>query len=71
MTKKDLGNPQAGKILFQKKTVDEHAEIEGLVENVQRIEQPFSKSIDLDFKVDGPGPYTHMDVKHPLPLHTE
>lgn len=43
-----------------------HAEIEGLVDNVQRIEQPICKSVDLDFKVDGPNPYTHIDVKHPV-----
>lgn len=37
-----------------------------LVDNAQRIEQPICKSVDLDFKVDGPAPYTHMDAKHPV-----
>ena len=53
--------------VFHKTTVDEartaiHAEIEGLVDNAQPIEQPICKSVDLDFKVNGPAPYTHMDV---------
>jgi len=57
--------------VFHKTTVDEartaiHAEIEGLVDNAQPIEQPICKSVDLDFKVNGPAPYTHMDVKHPV-----
>jgi hypothetical protein len=43
-----------------------HAEIEGIVDNAQRIEQPICKSVDLDFKVDGPAPFTHMDAKHPV-----
>lgn len=64
-------DPKAKKEVFHKRTVDEartaiHAEIEGLVDNPQRIEQPICKSVDLDFKVDGPAPYTHMDVKHPV-----
>ena len=64
-------DPKVKKEVFHKTTVDEartaiHAEIEGLVDNVQRIEQPICKSVDLDFKVNGPGPYTHMDVKHPV-----
>jgi len=64
-------DPKATIEVFHKTTVDEartaiHAEIEGLVDNVQRIEQPICKSVDLDFKVAGPAPYTHMDVKHPV-----
>ena len=34
--------------------------------NPQRIEQPICNDLDLDFQIDGPGPYTHMDVKHPV-----
>jgi hypothetical protein len=40
--------------------------MEGGVDNPQRIEKPICKSVDLDFKVDGPAPYTHMDIKHPV-----
>ena len=40
--------------------------MEGIVDNPQRIEQPICKSVDLDFKVNGPAPYTHRDVKHPV-----
>jgi hypothetical protein len=63
--------PKAKKEVFHKTTVDEartaiHAEIEGIVDNAQRIEQPICKSVDLDFKVDGPAPFTHMDAKHPV-----
>ena len=64
-------DPKANQEVFHKTTVDEtrtaiHAEMEGIVENPRRIEQPISKSLDLDFKVDGPAPYTHMDAKHPV-----
>lgn len=38
--------------------------MEEIVDNPQRIEKPICKSVDLDFKVDGPDLYTHMDVKH-------
>ena len=40
--------------------------MEGIVDNPQRIEKPICKSVDLDFKVAGPAPYTHMDAKHPV-----
>ena len=64
-------DPKAKKEVFHKTTVDEartaiYAEIEGIVDNPQRIEQPICKSIDLDFEIDGPAPFTHMDTKHPV-----
>ena len=64
-------DPRADKEVFHKTTVDEaraaiQSEMEEIVDNPQRIEKPFCKSVDLDFKVDGPAPYTHMDVKHPV-----
>ena len=64
-------DPNAKQTVFPKKTCDEsrsalHAEMEGYVENPQRLDQPFSKSVDLDFKVDGPYPFTHLDIKHPV-----
>jgi len=64
-------DPRANKEVFHKTTVDEartalQAEMEGIVDNPQRIEKPICKSVDLDFKVDGPAPYTHMDCKHPV-----
>ena len=40
--------------------------MEGIVNNPQRIEKPSCKFVDLNFKVTGPAPYTHMDVKHPV-----
>ena len=51
-------DPKANKEVFHKTTVDEarsarHAEIEGIIENVSRL---YCKSVDLDFKVDGPVP---------------
>ena len=59
------------KTVFHKTTVDEarsalHAEMEGHIENPQRLDQSFTKSVDLDFKVDGPYPFTHVDIKHPV-----
>ena len=64
-------DPKAKKEVFHKTTVDEartaiYAEIEGIVDNPQRIEQPICKSVDLDFEIDGPAPFTHMDTKHPV-----
>lgn len=64
-------DPKANKEVFYKTTVDEartalQAEMEGIIDNPQRIEKPICKSVDLDFKVNGPAPYTHMDVKHPV-----
>ena len=64
-------DPRANKEVFHKTTVDEaraaiQSEMEEIVDNPQRIEKPFCKSVDLDFKVDGPAPYTHMDIKHPV-----
>jgi hypothetical protein len=69
---KDLAkDPRANKEVFHKTTVDEartalQSEMEGIVDNPQRIEKPICKSVDLDFKVNGPALYTHMDVKHPV-----
>jgi hypothetical protein len=37
-----------------------------IVDNAQRIKQPIFKSVDLDFKINGPAPFTHLDVKHPV-----
>jgi hypothetical protein len=64
-------DPKAKKVVFPKTAVDEartaiHAEIEGIMENAERIEQPFIQFIDLDYKLSGPGPYSHADVKHPV-----
>ena len=64
-------DPKAKKEVFHKTTVDEartaiYAESEGLVNNPKRIEKPICNNVDLDFQIDGPGPYTHMDVKHPV-----
>ena len=30
------------------------------------MDKPICKSINLDFKVDGPTPYIYMDIKHPV-----
>jgi hypothetical protein len=64
-------NPRANKEVFHKTTVDEartalQSEMEGIIDNPQRIEKPICKPVDLDFEVNGPAPYTHMDVKHPV-----
>lgn len=42
------------------------AEMKGIIKNISRIDKPYCKSVDLDFKIDGPGQYTHLDVKHPV-----
>lgn len=47
-------------IMYHKKTVDEarsvlQAEIMGIVEDVERIPQPYCKSVDLDSRISGPG----------------
>lgn len=69
---KELAKDPKAKIeVFHKKTTDEartaiHAEMEDIIENPRRIEQPICNDLDLDFQINGPGPYTHMDVKHPV-----
>jgi len=42
------------------------AESEGMIQNVSRLEMPYAKSVNLDFKIDGPYPYTHLDIKQPV-----
>ena len=42
------------------------AEIMGIIEDVERIPQPYCKSVDLDFRISGPAPYSHLDMKHPI-----
>ena len=64
-------DPRAKREAYHKKTVDEarsaiHAEILGLVNGGKRIPQPYCQSVDLDFVISGPGPFTHLDVKHPV-----
>ena len=64
-------DPKANKLVFLKTTVDEaraaiQLEMKGIIKNVSRIDKPYCKSVDLDFKIDGPGPYTYLDVKHPV-----
>ena len=64
-------DPNARMEVYHKKTVYEarsalQAESMGLVEDVERIPQPYCKRVDLDFRVSGPPPYTHLDVKHPV-----
>ena len=38
----------------------------GIVEGVERIPQPYCKIVDLDFRISGPAPYSHLDLKHPV-----
>lgn len=64
-------DPNAKRTVFHKINVDEarsalHAEMEGYVENPQRLNQPFTKLVELDFKVDVPYPFTNLDIKHPV-----
>jgi hypothetical protein len=64
-------DPRAKVVVYHKKTVDEarsaiHAEILGLVNGVNRIPKPYCQSVDLDFVISGPWPFTHMDIKHPV-----
>lgn len=39
------------------------AERMGIVEGVERIPQPYCKKVDLDFRISGPAPYSHLDMK--------
>lgn len=64
-------DPNARTKVYHKKTVDEarsalQAEIMGIIEDVERIPQPYCKSVDLDFRISGPAPYSHLDMKHPV-----
>jgi hypothetical protein len=69
--KKLARDPNAKGYKFDRITVEEaravvQAEIEGLVVNAARLDKPYAKSVDLDYKIDGPYPYTHVDIKHPV-----
>ena len=64
-------DPNSRTEVYHKTTVDEaisalQAEMMGLIEDVKRIPQPYCKQVDLDFRVSGPPPYTHLDLKHPV-----
>lgn len=64
-------DPNARTIVYHKTTVDEarsalQSEIIGIVEGVERISRPYCKSVDLDFHISGPAPYSHLDMKHPV-----
>lgn len=64
-------DPSARTKVYHKTTVDEaraalQAEIMGLIENVERIPQPYCKQVDLDFRISGPAPFSHLDIKHPV-----
>lgn len=64
-------DPNARTTVYHKTTVDEarsalQSEIIGIVEGVERIPRPYCKSIDLDFRISGPAPYSHLDMKHPV-----
>jgi len=37
-----------------------------MIKNVSRLEMPYTQSMNLDFKIDGPYPYTHLDIKQPV-----
>jgi hypothetical protein len=55
--------PTATNVLYHKKTVNEaqsiiQAEIEKLIEGALCSEKPYSKSVTLNFKINGPSPYT-------------
>ena len=69
--KKLAQDPKARTVVYHKTSVDEarsalHAEMKGIIDNVERIPKPDCNFCDLDFKVAGPAPYTHLDVKHPV-----
>lgn len=54
-------DPNARTKVYHKKTVDEarsalQDEIMGIVEGVERIPQPYCKTVDLDFRILGPAP---------------
>lgn len=64
-------DPNARTTVYHKTTVDEarsalQSEIIGIIEGVERIPRPYCKSVDLDFRISGPAPYSHLDMKHPV-----
>jgi hypothetical protein len=64
-------DPHAKVEVYHKKTVDEarsaiQAEILGFINGVNILPKPYCQSVDLDFVISGPSPFTHMDIKHPV-----
>jgi hypothetical protein len=42
------------------------AEAKGIIQNPVRVDKKDLKYVDLDFKIDGPAPYTFVDIKSQL-----
>ena len=63
-------NPQTGKVdeksIIETKSVL-RAEAQGMV---QKAVRPKNIEVDLDFKISGPDPYTHVDIKTPIDFAT-
>lgn len=62
-------DPHAKVEVYHKKTVDEarsaiQAEILEFINGVNRLPKPYCQSVDLDFVISGPSPFTYMDIKH-------
>lgn len=62
-------DPRSGSI--SRVSIDEargavQAEIEGKLIQPRRPDVEVAKRVDLDMKTEGPGPWTHADLKHPI-----
>ena len=69
---KELANdPRANYDKYDRASVDEaraivQAELDSQVIEPTRPDMETARRVDLDFKVQGPAPYTHVDVKNPV-----
>jgi len=64
-------DPRENQIKYDRASIDEaraiiQARSENLVSKPTRPDMETARRVDLDFKVQGPDPFTHVDVKNPV-----
>ena len=68
-------NPRVQYNDYTRTSIDEarsvvQAELQNLIEKPSRFSFKTSGIVDLDFKIEGPALYTHLDVEDPLGSYT-
>jgi len=69
--KKLAQDPRANNIKYDRVSIDEartvvQAKLENVIIEPARPDMETAKLVDLDFIVEGPAPFTHIDVKNPV-----
>jgi hypothetical protein len=64
-------DPRVDDVKYDRVSIDEaraivQAKLENLVSKPTRPDMETARRVDLDYKVQGPAPFTHFDVKNPV-----